>query len=57
MLVWGFSFAVGAMYSWQLLDHLYDDMLPHEHEFTAADVTEMLVTFNSAGLKALMPAG
>lgn len=56
ILVWGFSFAVGATYSWQLLDHLYDDMLPHEREFTAGEVTEMLVAFSSGGLKALVPA-
>lgn len=55
MLVWGFSFAVGSLYSWQLLDHLYDDLLPHERELSAAEVTEMLVTFASGGLRALSP--
>lgn len=55
MLVWGFSFAVGSLYSWQLLDHLYDDVLPHERELTAAEVTDMLVAFSSGGLRALVP--
>ena len=55
LLVWGFSFAVGSLYSWQLLDHLYDDLLPHERELCAAEVTEMLVAFASGGLRALTP--
>ena len=55
MLVWGFSFAVGSLYSWQLLDHLYDDMLPHERDLSAAEVTELLVAFASGGLRALQP--
>ena len=55
MLVWGFSFAVGSLYSWQLLDHLYDDMLPHERDLSAAEVSESLVAFASGGLRALQP--
>lgn len=55
MLVWGFSFAVGSLYSWQLLDHLYDDFLPHERELSAAEITEALVAFASGGLRSLQP--
>lgn len=52
-LVWGFSFAVGSLYSWQLFDHLYDKLLPHDCELSSEEVTNMLTTFCSAGLRGL----
>ena len=57
ILVWGFSFAVGSLYSWQLFDHLYDDVLPHERELSAAEVTDMLIAFNSGGLRSFINVG
>jgi Tetracyclin repressor-like, C-terminal domain len=52
-LVWGFSFAVGSLYSWQLFDHLYDEVLPHGRELSPDEITDMLTAFCCAGLRGL----
>jgi AcrR family transcriptional regulator len=53
-LIWAFSFVVGAIYSWQLVDHRYDRMLGQDLERTVDGVTGDIVTFGCAGVQALI---
>jgi AcrR family transcriptional regulator len=53
-VVWAFSFVVGAVYSWQLLDHRYDAMLGGVDERTAQAVTDDVVAFAAEGVRAMI---
>lgn len=53
-VVWAFSFVVGAIYSWQLIDHRYDNLLGEDVERTAAGVTGDIVAFGCAGVQAMI---
>jgi AcrR family transcriptional regulator len=52
-IVWAFSFVVGAIYSWQLMDHRYDQLLGQDIQRTAEGITGDVVTFGCAGIHAL----
>ena len=51
-VIWGFSFIVGAIYSWQVIDHRYDSMLGVDIERPADDVTGDIVAFCRSGIEA-----
>lgn len=53
-IVWAFSFVVGAIYSWQLVDHRYDQLLGQDIQRTVAGITGDIVTFGCAGILALI---
>ncbi|BCW90915.1 hypothetical protein sos41_40910 [Alphaproteobacteria bacterium SO-S41] len=52
-IVWGFSFVIGTIYSWQVIDHRYDSMLDGDGERSAEDVTADIVAFCSNGMEAI----
>jgi AcrR family transcriptional regulator len=53
-IVWAFSFVVGALYSWQLIDHRYDGLLGQDVERTVDDVTADIVAFGCAGVQSMI---
>lgn len=53
-IVWAFSFVVGAIYSWQLIDHRYDRLLGEDVERTVEGITSDIVAFGCAGVQALI---
>ncbi len=53
-IIWAFSFVVGAIYSWQLIDHRYDRLLGQDIERTAESVTADIVAFGCAGVQGLI---
>jgi AcrR family transcriptional regulator len=53
-IVWAFSFVVGAIYSWQLIDHRYDKLLGEDVERTVEGITADVVAFGCAGVLALI---
>ena len=53
-IVWAFSFVVGAVYSWQLIDHRYDSLLGQDVERTVDGIAGDIATFGAAGVRALM---
>lgn len=53
-LVWAYSFVVGAIYSWQLLDHRYDKFLEHEERVTTQEVVGDIVAFCCSGIQAMI---
>jgi AcrR family transcriptional regulator len=53
-VVWAFSFIVGSIYSWQLIDHRYDKLLGQDVERTVEGLTADLVAFGDAGVQALI---
>jgi AcrR family transcriptional regulator len=53
-IVWAFSFVVGAIYSWQLIDHRYDQLMGPDIQRTAEGITGDIVTFGCAGVHALI---
>lgn len=53
-IVWAFSFVVGAIYSWQLVDHRYDQLMGPDIQRTAEGITGDIVTFGCAGVHALI---
>jgi AcrR family transcriptional regulator len=52
-LVWAFSFVVGAIYSWQLIDHRYDRLIGPEAARSADDLTADIVAFCCSGIQAI----
>lgn len=52
-VVWAYSLVVGAIYSWQLIDHRYDKFLP-EGLGTIEEVVEDIVAFGTEGMRALI---
>lgn len=55
-VVWAFSFVVGAIYSWQLIDHRYDRLMGPDVERTVDGVTNDIVAFGCAGVHGLIEA-
>lgn len=53
-VVWAFSFCVGLIYSWQLIDHRYDRLIGQDSERTVDGVTSDIVVFGCAGVAALI---
>ena len=51
--VWAFSFVVGVIYSWQLIDHRYDRMIGADLGRTPDGVGGDLVSFCASGVRAL----
>lgn len=51
--VWAFSFAVGAIYSWQIIDHRYDTLLGAGARPAVDEVTADIVAFCSQGVQAI----
>jgi AcrR family transcriptional regulator len=51
--VWAYSFVVGAIYSWQMLDGIYDHALRSQERLSAEEVSEALETFCAAGIREL----
>lgn len=55
-VVWGFSFVVGALYSWELMDNRYDEIIAMDDQ-DAAGITERLVQFAVRGMQGLVELG
>jgi AcrR family transcriptional regulator len=51
--VWGFSFVVGALYSWELMDHRYDEIIDVD-DADADDIVGYLVEFAVCGMQGLI---
>lgn len=51
---WALSFAVGATYSWQLLDQRYARLVGAQTKLSGAELTEDIVAFCCAGIKAMV---
>lgn len=52
--VWAFSFVVGSLYSWQLLDDRYNRILGLEESMGADEITRLLVEFSVGGVNAMV---
>ena len=52
-VVWGYSFVVGAIYSWELMDNRYDEIVAMP-DTDPADIVEYLVDFAMAGMQGLI---
>jgi len=52
-VVWGFSFIVGALYSWELMDNCYDEIVAIEHDDPEV-IVERLVVFAVGGIQGLI---
>jgi AcrR family transcriptional regulator len=52
-VVWGFSFIVGALYSWELMDYRYDEIITMEHDDPEV-IIERLVDFAVSGMQGLI---
>lgn len=53
-IVWAFSFVVGSVYSWQLIDNRYDTLMGEDVERTVEGITSDIAAFGCAGVRALM---
>ncbi|GGD77138.1 TetR/AcrR family transcriptional regulator [Croceicoccus mobilis] len=51
--VWAFSFVIDTVYSSHLLDDWLDDIMPKSPCLSVDEVTELIVTFCTAGIRAL----
>lgn len=51
--IWAFSFVIGVVYSWQVIDRRYDSMLGRDVVRTPEDVTADLVAFCVSGIRTL----
>jgi AcrR family transcriptional regulator len=49
-VVWGFSFIVGALYSWELMDNRYDEIITMEN-VPPELIVERLVEFTLSGMQ------
>ncbi|MBL8651135.1 MAG: TetR/AcrR family transcriptional regulator [Sphingopyxis sp.] len=52
-MIWAFSFVVGAIYSWQLIDHRYDEMIGPDDDRSIDDVTQDIIAFCCSGIEAI----
>lgn len=55
-VVWGFSFVVGALYSWELMDNRYDEIIAMDDQ-DPAGIAERLVQFAVRGMQGLVELG
>jgi AcrR family transcriptional regulator len=53
-MIWSFSFVIGVVYSWQVIDKRYDSLLGRDSERCAEDVTADIVTFCRAGIEGIV---
>lgn len=53
-VIWAFSFCIGAIYSWQLTSHRYDNLLDDADGRTVDSVTADLVAFATAGIESIV---
>jgi len=51
--IWAFSFVIGVVYSWQVIDHRYDRLLGEDVPRTAEGVTADIIAFCCEGIKAM----
>ncbi|MEA3149464.1 MAG: hypothetical protein QOD56_403 [Gammaproteobacteria bacterium] len=49
-VVWGFSFVVGALYSWELMDNRYDEIIAMDY-VSPEEIVERLVDFTVSGMQ------
>jgi hypothetical protein len=52
-VVWGFSFIVGALYSWELMDNRYDAIIAMPSEDPEV-IAERLIDFAVSGMQGLI---
>jgi len=52
-VVWGFSFVVGALYSWELMDNRYDEIIEMQDD-DPEEIVEQLVEFAVSGMQGLI---
>jgi len=52
-VVWGFSFIVGALYSWELMDNRYDEIIVMQPEDPDV-IVERLIDFAVSGIQGLI---
>ena len=52
--VWAFSYCVGVIYSYQLIDRRYDALLDGQNNRTVEDITVEIATFCSGGIQSLI---
>jgi AcrR family transcriptional regulator len=52
-IIWAFSYAIGVVYSWQVIDRRYDKLIGEDTERTADGVTADIVAFCCAGIQAI----
>ncbi|WP_260581953.1 TetR/AcrR family transcriptional regulator [Sphingopyxis sp. PET50] len=52
-MIWAFSFVVGAIYSWQLIDHRYDEMIGPDDDRSIEEVSQDIVAFCCSGIEAI----
>jgi AcrR family transcriptional regulator len=53
-MIWSFSFVIGVVYSWQVIDRRYDSLLGRDNERSAEDVTADIVVFCRAGIEGIV---
>ncbi|MDR3511946.1 MAG: TetR family transcriptional regulator [Caulobacteraceae bacterium] len=51
--VWGFSFVVGALYSWEIMDNRYDEVVGSPDD-DPEEIVEYLVEFAVSGMQGLV---
>lgn len=51
--IWAFSFSIGVVYSWQVIDRRYDALMGADIKRTPEDVTADLVAFCVSGIRAI----
>lgn len=52
-VTWGFSFAVGSLYSWELMDRRYDQIIDMA-DIPAQEIVEYLVEFTVRGMEGMI---
>lgn len=53
-VVWAYSFVIGTIYSWQIVDHRYDMLLGADSERSVEEVLDDIVAFGVAGVEAIV---
>jgi AcrR family transcriptional regulator len=53
-IIWTFSFCVGVIYSWQLINHRYDGLFEQDRTPSPARITDDIVAFACAGVEAIV---
>jgi AcrR family transcriptional regulator len=51
--IWGFSYIVGAVYSWEMVYQRYDSIVAFTDDRSADEITRQLVDFAVAGLQGM----
>jgi AcrR family transcriptional regulator len=52
--IWAFSFTIGVVYSWQVIDRRYDALMGKDIPRTAEDVTADITAFCCSGIRAIV---